>query len=145
LSSEEQLEHTSVLSGAGADDTLASDSRFPVISATALARRMKYTTAKPHRAVADIQGRIIMATKRKQGTMAKVGAAVKQAAQKVVATADEYVAEPVSKALGLKTKKKPAKRSTGKKPATAKASARTTTTKKAPTKKSAAKQPARKK
>jgi hypothetical protein len=48
-----------------------------------------------------------MSTK-KTGTFEKVTQSVKKAAKAVAATADEYVVEPVGKALGLK---KPRKRS----------------------------------
>ena len=84
-----------------------------------------------------------MATKRK-GTMDKVGAAVKKAAKKVVKTADQYVAEPVSKALGLKTKTKTAKRPASKKSTTVKSAAsKSGKAKTGSTKKASAKRPAR--
>ena len=62
-----------------------------------------------------------MATRKKTGTLTSVGRTVKKAAKAVAQTADEYVVEPVGKALGLTGKKKPAKKkaatSTAKKPA----------------------------
>jgi DNA-binding protein HU-beta len=86
-----------------------------------------------------------MATRKKTGTLTSVGRTVKKAAKAVAQTADEYVVEPVGKALGLTGKKKPAKKkaatSTAKKPArktTAKAATRTTA-KKAPAKRGTAK------
>jgi hypothetical protein len=76
-----------------------------------------------------------MATKRKAGTLAKVGKAVKSAAKTVVKKTDKYVVEPVGKALGLTGKKKAApKRNTA---GTKSAAARTTTTKKGTTAKKA--------
>jgi hypothetical protein len=42
---------------------------------------------------------------RKKGTLEKVGHAVKQAAETVIETADEYVVQPVGRALGLKKKR----------------------------------------
>jgi hypothetical protein len=80
-----------------------------------------------------------MVTKRKPGTLAKVGKAVKNAAKTVVKKADEYVVEPVGKALGLTGKKKAApKRKTASKAAGTKSSAaRTTAAKKGTTAKKA--------
>jgi len=75
-----------------------------------------------------------MATKRKKGALATAGKKVKQAARKVVETADEYVVDPVGRALGLKKKK-----AGGRKPA-----ARTKAAKR-PAKATAAKRGARKK
>jgi len=46
-----------------------------------------------------------MATKRKTGVLATTGKKVKQAAKTVVKKADEYIVEPVGRALGLKKKK----------------------------------------
>ncbi len=51
--------------------------------------------------------------KKKTGTLKKVGRSVKHAAKVVAATADEYLVEPVGKALGLK-KKRATKRTAGK-------------------------------
>jgi hypothetical protein len=51
-----------------------------------------------------------MATNRKKGTLAKVGAAVTRAAKAVAEKTDEYVVEPVGKALGLTGRMKAAKR-----------------------------------
>ena len=73
--------------------------------------------------------------KKKVSTLDKVTRTVKKAAKAVAATADEYVVEPVGKALGLK-KKSAAKRTTRPKAAAAaktaktkaKPAARTTTT-----------------
>ena len=79
-----------------------------------------------------------MAKKSKKSTLSKVGTAVKEAAQTVAAKADEYVVAPVGKALGVKAKKKPAKKTS-----TAKASKSAAATKSAPAKKTAAKRPAR--
>jgi hypothetical protein len=78
-----------------------------------------------------------MATSRKKSTLTKVGTAVKKAARTVAAKADEYVVEPVGKALGMKGKKTTAKSSVAKKRGTAK------TTKAGSTKKATAK-PAKK-
>jgi hypothetical protein len=80
-----------------------------------------------------------MATK-KLTTLDKVTRTVTKAAKAVAATADEYVVEPVGKALGL-NKKKPAR-----KPAArpkVKAAAAKTTTKAKPKTKAAARKPAR--
>lgn len=75
-----------------------------------------------------------MATKRKTGTLAAAGKKVKKAAKAVAKKADEYVVEPVSKALGLKKKK-----------ATRKKAAAKSTAKKAPARRTAAKRTARSK
>ena len=65
-----------------------------------------------------------MATKRKQDTLTQVERAVSSAAKSAVSAADEYVMQPVSKALGLSStakKRRPAaKRTTTKKRTTAK-------------------------
>jgi hypothetical protein len=62
-----------------------------------------------------------MAKKANKSTLAKAGAAVKKAAQTVAETTEQYVVEPVSKALGVKGKKKMAKQPASKKPPQAKA------------------------
>ncbi len=77
-----------------------------------------------------------MATKRKTGTLGTAAKKVKQAAKAVAKKADEYVVEPVSKAIGLK--KKPARKK-------AAASAAKGGKKKAAAKKPAAKKTARSK
>jgi hypothetical protein len=53
-----------------------------------------------------------MATKRKTGTVAKATKTVKRAAHSVAKAADDYVVEPVEKALGMKGKKRPARTKT---------------------------------
>jgi hypothetical protein len=75
-----------------------------------------------------------MAMNRNKGTLTKVGTAVKKAARTVAAKADEYVVEPVGKALGMKTKKKPAKSSAAKKTGGAKAGSAKKTAAKSPKK-----------
>ncbi len=70
--------------------------------------------------------------KGKRGTLSKVGTAVKEAAQTVAQKADEYVVDPVGKALGLTGKKKAAKRPAAKKTTAGKA-AKAPTAKKATT------------
>ncbi len=84
-----------------------------------------------------------MAKKTKKSTLSKMGTAVKDAAQTVADKADEYVVKPVSKALGVTGKKKPATKTAAKKTSTAKASKSAATTKAAPAKKTATKRPAR--
>jgi hypothetical protein len=83
---------------------------------------------------------------KKQGTVGKVGNAVKGAASAVVTAANEHVVQPVGHALGLTDEKKktPAK----KKPAAKKVAPKSvahTTAKKAPAKKMAAKKSTAKK
>jgi KaiC/GvpD/RAD55 family RecA-like ATPase len=70
-----------------------------------------------------------MATKRKTGTLATAGKKVKKAARAVAKTADEYVVDPVSRALGLKKKKKATGRKTTARSSAAKRPAKTTTAK----------------
>lgn len=60
-----------------------------------------------------------MATKGKTSTMDKVTKKVKKAAKNVAKTADEYVVEPVGKALGL-IKKSPKRSVAGKKTSSSK-------------------------
>jgi DNA-binding protein HU-beta len=78
-----------------------------------------------------------MATKKK-GTLTKVGQAVKKATKSVADTADKYVVKPVSKALGVKgKKKKPAARMTGVAKSAKTGSAKKSTAKKTTAKKTA--------
>jgi hypothetical protein len=75
-----------------------------------------------------------MATKSNKSAMTKVGKAVKKAAKTVAKKTDEYVVEPVSKALGVKGKKKPAAKKAAKSTAASKkagATAKSSTAKKA--------------
>lgn len=66
-----------------------------------------------------------MATRRKTSTLAKVGQTVKEAAKTVADVAEDYVVKPVSKAIGVGAKKKPARtRTATKKPAARKPAAR---------------------
>ena len=56
-----------------------------------------------------------MASKRKQGTLGKIGQSVSDAAKTAMTAAEDYVVEPVSNLLGLsskKTTKKPAVKKT---------------------------------
>ena len=91
-----------------------------------------------------------MAAKRKQGTLTQVERSVTSAARTAVKVADEYVIEPVSKALGFssgkgkkrggaKAKKRSAtkakKRSGTKKPATPSTGARRSTSRRAASRK----------
>ena len=50
-----------------------------------------------------------MAARRKQGTLTKIERSVTSAAKSAVSAADEYVVEPVSRALGLKDTRNTAK------------------------------------
>ena len=80
-----------------------------------------------------------MAKKSNKSTLTKVGEAIKKATKSVADTAEEYIVEPVSKALGTKGKKKTAKpaakaaasKKTSTTPAAKTSAARKTTTKKA--------------
>lgn len=83
-----------------------------------------------------------MAKKANKSTLAKVGEAVKKATQTVAKTTEQYVVEPVSKALGTKGKKQTAKQPASKKTTKAKAvksGAAKTTAKKSTAKKTTAK------
>ncbi|HEY7159208.1 MAG TPA: hypothetical protein VH575_35015 [Gemmataceae bacterium] len=78
---------------------------------------------------------------KKKGTLTKVGEAVKKATKSVANTAEEYVVTPVSKALGVKGKKKtkkPAVRKTSAAKSAKTGSIKKSTAKKATAKKTAA-------